>query len=175
MAGIKPSFQRLWTAFPDHTSDPTLKDLYTMLGGAAAQNINAAGFGPNGNTCASRLSVAFNNGGAPINSVNATVAHAQTIAAANGSRIIFRVSEFRNYLLRTLGKPKIDSTSPFDDAFRGKKGIIAFSVNWQGATGHIALWNGTNYREPSHDNYAAYVDPTYPKVRTSRGEFWELS
>jgi hypothetical protein len=37
-----------------------------MLGGAAAQNIDAPGFGPNGNTCASRLSVAFNNGGAPI-------------------------------------------------------------------------------------------------------------
>jgi hypothetical protein len=37
-----------------------------MLGGAAAKNIDAPGFGPNGNTCASRLSVAFTNGGTPI-------------------------------------------------------------------------------------------------------------
>jgi hypothetical protein len=172
---MKPNFKRLWAAFPDHIRYPTLKDLYTMLGGAAAKNIDADGFGPNGNTCASRLSIAFNNGGAPINPVTATAAHAKTISAADGSRIIFRVSEFRSYLLRTLGKPNFDDTSPYDDAFRGRKGIIAFSVNWRGATGHIALWDGTTYREPSHDNYAAYVDPLYPSVKTSRGEFWELS
>jgi len=171
---MKPSLQKLWAAFPDHIRYPTLKDLYTMLGGAATKNIDAPGFGPNGNTCASRLSVAFNNGGNPIELAAATVAHAQTFPAADGSRIIFRVADFRSYLLRTLGKPQIDDTSPFDHAFLRKKGIIAFSVNWQGATGHIALWNGTSYREPSHDNYATYVNATYPNVRTSRGELWEL-
>jgi hypothetical protein len=171
---MKPSLQRLWAAFPDHVRYPTLRDLYTMLGGAAMKNIEAPGFGPNGNTCASRLSVAFNNAGAPISLAAATAARAQTITSVDGSRIIFRVADFRNYLLRTLGKPDIDNTSPFDHAFRGKKGIIAFSVNWQGATGHIALWNGTTYREPDHDNYATYVNPTYPNIKTSRGEFWEL-
>jgi Type VI secretion system (T6SS), amidase effector protein 4 len=171
---MKPSLQRFWDAFPDHTRYPTLKDLYTMLGGAAAKNINAPGFGPNGNTCASRLSVAFNNGGAPINLADAATARAQTITAADGSRIIFRVSEFRGYLIRTLGKPEIDNTSPFDHAFSGRKGIIAFSVNWQDASGHIALWNGTTYREPAHDNYATYVNSTYPNIRTRLGEFWEL-
>lgn len=171
---MKPSLQRLWDAFPDHTRYPTLKDLYTMLGGAAAKNVNAPGFGPNGNTCASRLSVAFNNGGAPINLANATAARAQTITVADGSRIIFRVSEFRSYLIRTLGKPEIDNTRPFDNAFLGRKGIIAFSVNWQDASGHIALWNGTIYREPAHDNFSTYVSPTYPNVRTRLGEFWKL-
>lgn len=71
--------------------------------------------------------------------------------------------------------PTIDNTSPYDDAFRGRKGIIAFSVNWQGATGHIALWNGAAYREPSHDNYSTYVNSAYPNVRTSLGEFWEVT
>jgi hypothetical protein len=145
-----------------------------MLGGTAAKNINSPGFGPNGNTCASRLSVAFNKGGAPIRAANASAAHAQTIAAADGSRIIFRVSEFRNYLIQTLGRPKIDNTNPFDSAFVGKKGIIAFSVNWHDASGHIALWNGTTYREPAHDNYATYVNPAYPNIKTTLGEFWEL-
>jgi hypothetical protein len=51
-------------------------------------------------------------------------------------------------------------------------GIIAFSVNWSNATGHIALWNGLTYREPTHDNYATYVAP--PNVRTTLAEFWAL-
>ena len=168
---MKPKLQMLWDAFPDHIRYPTMRELYMMLGGAAAKNIDAPGFGPNGNTCASRLSIAFNNGGAPI---RLPIGGEQAITAADGSRIIFRVADFRHYLLRTLGKPKIDNTSPYDHAFRGIRGIIAFSVNWQGATGHIALWNGVSYREPEHDNYATYVNPTYPKIRTSLGEFWEL-
>jgi hypothetical protein len=146
-----------------------------VLGGTAAKNINAPGFGPLGNTCASRMSVAFNKAGAPINAVVANAAGAKTIGAKDGTRIIFQVSGFRSYLLKTLGKPTLDNTTPYDDAFRGKSGVVAFSVNWQGATGHIALYNGAVYREPSHDNYSAYVDAAYPQVRTSRGEFWELT
>lgn len=171
---MKPVFDKLWKAFPDHSSYPSLRDLYSWLGGKAAANIDSPGFGANGNTCASRLSVAFNKSGAPITHASATLAHAATITAGDGSLIIFRVSEFRAYLLRTLGKPSIDDASPFDDSFKGKRGIIAFTVNWNDASGHIALWNGAGYRE-THDNYATYVSPANPKVRTSRGEFWELA
>lgn len=172
---IKPNLHRLWLAFPDHTKYRTLKDLYTALGGAAEKNINVPGFGPNGNTCASRLSVAFNKGGAPINSALAGSVGATTLGTTDSSRIIFRVADFRKYLHKTLGKPSIDRASPYDDAFRNRKGIIAFSVNWQGATGHIALWDGVTYREPSYDNYSSYVNSTYPNIKTSLGEFWELS
>ena len=164
----KPSFNLLWHNFPDHFKYPTLKDLYTWLGGTAASNIDSPGFGPNGNTCASRLSVAFNKAGAPITN-SAGIA---TIGAADGSRIIYRVNEFRQYLVQTLGKPTVDNASPYDSMFAGKKGIIAFTVNWADASGHIALWNGTAYREPSHDNYATYASGA---VRTSKGEFWELA
>ncbi len=172
---IKPNFHRLWLEFPDHTKYPSMKDLYTSLGGAAENNINLPGFGPNGNTCASRMSVALNKAGSPTNMAFANAIGAQTLGTADGSRIIFRVADFRNYLFKCLGKPSIDNTSPYDDAFRGRKGIIAFSVNWQGATGHIALWNGATYREPTHDNYSTYVNSSYPNIRTSSGEFWELS
>ena len=172
---IKPNLQKLWLAFPDHSKYRTLKDLYAALGGVAEKNINVPGFGPNGNTCASRLSVAFNKSGAPINTALASSVGATTLGTADGSRIIFRVTDFRRYLHKTLGKPSIDNISPYDDAFRGRKGIIAFSVNWLGATGHIALWNGLAYREPSYDNYSTYVNPTHVNIKTSRGEFWELS
>jgi len=164
---MKPALSDLWKNFPDHDKYPTLQDLYTWLGGAAAKNINSTGFGPNGNTCASRLSVAFNKSGAKIVGLSGI----QTLGTADGSRIIFRVSEFRTYLIQTFGKPTVDNASPYDGAFAGKRGIIAFTVNWANATGHIALWNGSSYREPTHDNYATYVDGT---LHTSKGEFWEL-
>ncbi len=164
----KPKINDLWMNFPDHTLYPTLKDLYTWLGGAAARNIDAPGFGPNGNGCASRLSIAFNKSGARIGQY----AGISTLGTADGSRIIYRVAEFRRYLIQTLGKPSVDKASPYDSAFAGKKGIIAFTVNWSDASGHIALWNGSSYREPSHDDYATYA---IGAAHTSKGEFWELS
>ena len=167
----RPVLSKLWAGFPDHTTYPTLKDLYTHLGGTAARNINAPGFSPTGNTCASRLSVAFNHGGSPISQSIARAAGATTLGASDGSRIIFRVSEFRNYLMRLLGAPVADNVSPYDSAFLGRRGIVAFTVNWSDATGHIALWDGRGYREPSHDNYSTYVSGA---AKTSRGEFWEL-
>lgn len=171
---MKPTFAKLWSNFPDHIQYPTMKDLYTMLGGAAAKNMNSTGFGPNGNTCASRLSVAFNRAGAPIRASIASAVGSATLGTADGSRIIYRVGGLRNYLVRTLGRPSLDTTSPYDSAFRGKRGIIAFVVNWRDASGHIALWNGLSYREPAHDDFSAFIDPVMPAIRTSRAEFWAL-
>jgi len=169
---MKPRLQRLWNEFPDHVQYPNMAALYKMLGGAAEKNIHVEGFGADGNTCASRLSVAFNKAGFPINAAIASAIRAQTLGTADGSRIIFRVSDFRNYLVRLLGSPVVDRSMPYDDSFRGKVGIIAFSVNWSNASGHIALWNGVTYREPEHDNYASFVNAN---IRTSLGEFWELT
>lgn len=170
---MKPNFQKLWANFPDHGQYPYMVDLYTHLGGSAQKAINTPGFGPKGNTCASRLSHAFNKAGAPIGPGH--LSGIETLSTADHKRIIFRVREFRKYLLRTLGKPTADVTFPFDDAFKGKKGIVAFSVNWGNASGHIALWNGVRYREPDHDSYGSYVNADNPKVKTSRGDFWELA
>ena len=166
-----PVLSGLWAAFPDHATDPPLFALYTHLGGTSACNINAPGFGANGNTCASRLSVAFNGGGAPISRATAQAAGAQTISAADGSQIIVRVTEFRTDLLKLLGRPQVNDASTYDSQSRGRRGIIAFTVNRSDASGHIALWNGTGYRE-AHDDYATYASG---KVRTSRGEYWALT
>ena len=170
---MKPTFAKLWLAFPDHTRYPTLRDLYTVLGGMASKNIGV--FGPDGNTCASRMSVAFNLGGSPISSATAAAVGARTLSTEDGSVIMFRVEHFRRYLTRVLGRPTIDNVSPYDSAFRGRRGIIVFSVHWRGASGHIALWNGITYREPNHDDYSRYVDPSDPRAKTYRGEFWALA
>jgi hypothetical protein len=165
----KPIFAKMWATFPDHVKYPTLKDLYTALGGKAALNINAPGFGPNGNACASRISVALNKSGAPIRVTSGI----STIGTADKSRIIYRVTDLRKYLVATLGKADIDTTIPFDDAFAGKKGIIAFTVSgWGDASGHIALYDGAKYREPSYDNYASYS--TAAGAKTVKAEFWTL-
>jgi hypothetical protein len=168
----KPSLHRLWNAFPDHVRYRRLIDLYTMMGGVAERNINVDGFGPDGNTCASRLSHAFNHGGAPISEATSRVVRAKTIGTADGKRVIFRVADFRRYLLQVLGKPTIDRATPYDDLFRSRQGIIAFTVQgWGDATGHIALVRNGQYREPAHDNYATL---NQGGARTILGEFWEL-
>jgi hypothetical protein len=141
----------------------------------AKKNIDVPGFGADGNTCASRLSVAFNKAGAPIDVTQASAVSAATLGTADGSLIIYRVADFRKYLLKILGDPVVDKTRPYDDEFRDRKGIIAFSVNWQGATGHIALWNGVTYREPGYDDYSTYVNSSHQNIKTSQGEFWEIA
>jgi hypothetical protein len=45
---MKPALLNLWQAFPDHVAYPTLKDLFTWLGGTAEKNINAPSFRPMG-------------------------------------------------------------------------------------------------------------------------------
>ncbi len=170
---MKPDFKRLWASFPDHIKYPTLKDLYTMMGGVAQKNIDVPGFGPNGNTCASRISHALNQAGSPINAAMVRMAHAESISDAHGHQVIFKVNDLRKYLRRTLGKPIQDKTLPFDDLFRKKQGIVSFSVDgWGEATGHIALFRCGAYREPIHDNQATY---NAPLSRTILSEFWELA
>ncbi len=166
----KPNFDKMWAGFPTRTDYPNLESLFTHLGGAAARNINVPGFGPNGNTCAARISVALKAGGVRITGSNGI----NTISTADGARIIYRVSEMRTYLETLLGAPERDNSLPFDSDFGTRKGIIAFSVEgWSDATGHIALYNGTSYREPS-DNYANLVATRQGDPRTVRGEFWVL-
>lgn len=172
----KPNFMRIWNEFPDHIKYPTMKDLFTWQGGQAERNIYAEGFGPGGNTCASRLSIAFNRGGWPINAAVAASVGANTVKAADGSRIIYRVRELESYLAKMLGKSgDIDTTMPFDSEIKGRRGIIVFRVGWRNATGHIALFNGQTYREPSHDDYSRYIDSSMPTTRTKQSLFWEFN
>lgn len=171
----KPIFMNLWNAFPTHSAYPTMKDLYTKLGGKAEQNIHAPGFGPNGNTCASRMSMAFNEGGWPINKTIAAAVGARTISTGDGKHIIFGVEDLKRYLNKTLGKPTPpDVTLPFDSDIKGKRGIIVFNVNWNRATGHIALYNGHTYREPTYDDYSRYINQSNPNIRTYQSYFWEF-
>ncbi|WP_320196352.1 T6SS effector amidase Tae4 family protein [Agrobacterium rosae] len=168
----KPKFADLWKNFPDHQQYKTMFDLYMMLGGAAQKNIHAPGFGANGNACASRMSVALSLAGHRIDAGIAQTARARTLGTDKGYRIIYGVADLRSYLLIAFGQPQTDNVSPYNDAFVGKKGIVAFNVRgWTGAVGHIALWNGSAFREPTSDDYSQYSDGP---AATVKGEFWEM-
>ncbi|WDU54946.1 T6SS effector amidase Tae4 family protein [Taylorella equigenitalis] len=172
----KPIFMNLWNNFPLHSQFPTLKDLYTWLGGQAERNIFAGGFTANGNTCASRMSVALNKSDFQIDPTITKKLGLETLKTKEGHHLLFRVRELKKYILYTLGTPSIlDITSPFDDLFALKSGIVIFDINWVNSTGHIALFNGLEYREPKHDNYSRYIMNSNANIKTKKTQFWELS
>ena len=168
---LLPHFAELWGHFPDHETLPNMAALYTRLGGQAEKALAWAGFGPDGNTCASRLSVALSAAGTPIDAHIVKQVNAATLTTGSGELIIYRVREIRAYLLAAYGRPDVDQVPPCDDGYAGKTGIVAWSVHgWSDASGHMCLYDGAAYREPAHDN----VPVAYPAVTVLRTEFWQL-
>ncbi|WDU53059.1 type VI secretion system amidase effector protein Tae4 [Taylorella equigenitalis] len=85
---------------------------------------------------------------------------AHTVKVNDVLHSIYRVRELESYITKILGKSGvIDTTKLFDSEIKNKRGIIAFKIGWKNATGHIALFNGLTYREPSHDDYSQYINP----------------
>ncbi len=155
----QPNFQQIWDKFPDHTKYPTLLDLFSMIGGGLARNIHEPGFGPNGNTCAVRISYALNYSNFPLRYKLAKQLDLNPLMGGDKKFYLFRVTEMRTYLRKSIGvTPKIVSKD-FAKAFSGDKGIVAFRVSgWSDATGHIAFWDGTDFRDTVHDDFRGRRD-----------------
>jgi hypothetical protein len=169
----KPNFDMVWAAFPDHDKYPTLKDLFGWIGGELKNNIDAPGFGPNGNTCAVRLSRALNYGNFPLHSKSAKQLKLHPLIGEDKKAYLFRVSELRTYLLNSLGVKTKTVKKDFLNAFNGERGLIAFRISgWQTATGHMALWDGTSFKEPSHDDYRGQQDD--PSTEVNEGTIAEM-
>lgn len=174
----RPNFEQIWQSFPDHTQYPTLDSLFRHIGGQLTANINAPGFGPNGNTCATRISHAFNYGGSPIDLRVVVLLQLEVLRGADGRLYLFRIRELKRYLREVLGLPTVDRKPPYGDTFAGTRGIMAMDVSgWLDASGHIALWNGREFREPAYDNFLNLTDDlATPKVepRTTGAHLWKL-
>ena len=174
-----PDFTLMWKSFPDHTLYPTLTSLFTFIGGELSKSIDVPGFGPNGNTCAVRMSRALNYGTLPISSKLVASLKLNTLTGADKMLYLFRVRELRSYLENALGVTPQIVTKGFDKAFSGKRGIVAFSVEgWSDASGHLALWDGDKFKEPDHDDFRTLKDdPSTPKIRqpkTTKMTLWAL-
>lgn len=173
----QPNFKMMWQAFPDHTKYPTLRDLHTYIGGKLVNNIDVPGFGVNGNTCAARMSRALNYGNLPISTKLTKSLKIETMTGADGMSYIFRVRDMKTYLASALGVTPVKVSKDFDKAFVGQQGIVSFDVaGWSDASGHVALWDGSAFRE-LHDDYRNLTDnpaTTQIEATTTRMTLWAI-
>lgn len=135
-----PDWNVIWSAYYDYINFPDSNDVKRRIGGA----VDAAWIK---NTCAVRLSDAFNYSGLPV---PRRFDGLKTVRDGGGSNIAFRVAELRKWMLYRLGKPDIMTTKkandPFDkSAITNKKGIIEFAIAFSDATGHLDLWDGSTF------------------------------
>ena len=99
------------------------------------------------NTCAIRLSRAFNYGGAPIKAM----AGIKIEKGLDGKRYIIRADDFVKYCRKHFGKPdvvkKADTVAGLEGAIRGKPGVLFFQLKKKtllmSAFGHADVWNGS--------------------------------
>jgi hypothetical protein len=108
------------------------------------------------NTCAIRLSRAFNYAGAPIPYSK------ETISGSDGRWYIFRVRVMDTYLRATYDDPDLTvkkQGAPITAAqFLHKTGIIHFDVQFSDATGHFTLWDGSACSHGDYFDKARSVD-----------------
>ena len=164
----KGDFDTMWKMFPDHVAYPTLDSLFTFIGGGLERNIHEPGFGPNGNTCAARISRCLNYGGMELSYAKLKELDLNPLRGDDKKFYLFRVREIKTYLANVLGKPSAVATKDFFGAFADKRGIVAYDVaNWSDATGHVALWNGKEFRE-THDDYRGLQDDPTTSVKEAQ-------
>jgi hypothetical protein len=123
------------------------------------------------------MSRALNYGNLPVSAKMVKSLGIATMTGADGKLYIFRVRELKIYLRSVLGVTPSKVFKNFDQAFIGKQGIVAFDVSgWSDASGHIALWNGSAFRE-AHDDYRNLKDnPNTAQIEpsTTAMTLWEL-
>ncbi len=143
-----PAFKSLWDGFPTGEA----AEVKAKIGG----RVDAAWIT---NTCAIRVSRAFNEAGAKVPYVKE-----QTISGADGKWHFFRVKDLRAFMLAHYGNPTLvakapDTSSPVSSAvFANRKGVIHFDVRvWADATGHFTLWDGTSCGDKCYFDKASVV------------------
>jgi hypothetical protein len=164
----KPDFDLMWRLFPDHVKYPNLESLFTFLGGGLKRNIYEDGFGPEGNTCAVRMSYVCNYGGLLLHGSTLKALDLHPLWGDDHKAYLFRVREMKKYFANQLGRPNEIVKKDFMSAFAGKRGIVAYDVaNWSDASGHLALWNGKEFRE-THDDYRSLQDDPTTEVKEAQ-------
>lgn len=174
----QPNFDLMWKNFPDHARYPTLKVLFESIGGQLTRNVGVPGFPANGNTCAVRMSRALNYGAMPISARQIAALKLHTLKGADDLLYLFRVRELNTYLRTVLGVTPKTVTKDFGSAFARTRGIVSITVEgWSDASGHVALWDGTAFREPQYDDFRLLQDDPATarrEPRTTRMTLWPL-
>jgi type VI secretion system (T6SS) effector Tae4 (amidase) len=137
-----PAFDVLRKNYPD--GDPEV--VKRQIGG----KVDAAWIT---NTCAVRLSRAFNYSGITI---PAHAPHLSVISGDDGKWYAFRMRELKEWIRANFGAPDFDRKKPADghldrSSFASARGIVAFDIHFEDASGHLDLWDGKHYIHESAD------------------------
>jgi hypothetical protein len=82
-------------------------------------------------------------------------------------------ASFRVTATPLAGVSPIRLKKDFPSAFERKRGIVAFTVSgWSDASGHIALWNGSEFRD-DHDDFRFLRD--YPETPIKEPQTVEMT
>lgn len=140
MSKTMPFFEDLRSNYPD---DPTSGAVKTLIGGHVDE-------GWIKNTCAIRMSRAFNYSGIAIKHHDHPLM--TTISGADGKWYAIRMLEMRAWITANFGKPKLEIKGHTDRSkFAGVKGVIAFQIQFHDANGHLDLWDGSHYVHENAD------------------------
>jgi hypothetical protein len=137
-----PNFETLRENYPD--GDPNA--VKSAIGGKVDADWIT-------NTCAIRLSRAFNYCGIPIPTKFDGLS---VLSGADGKWYAYRMRELKKWMELTFGEPNIVKLKPADghinrDSFAAAHGIVAFDIHFADASGHLDLWDGTRYIHESAD------------------------
>jgi hypothetical protein len=134
------TYSSLWDQYPDYINYPDSEEVKEMIGG----NVNGTWIT---NTCAIRLSRALNYSGTRV---PGNYAGLVTVKGGDGKRYALRVREMDEWMRFVFGKPDYASTKKAGAAFDKSsistlRGIIGFDIRFKDATGHLDLWDGTQF------------------------------
>lgn len=157
-----PSYLKLSSNYPNGTPD----QVKALIGG----KINSPWLT---NTCAVRLSCAFNYAGETHQIPGPGNVYGLSVVSGNDTKwYAYRVTEFAEYLRKRYGKPGVSVTGTLEEmqaAIAGKSGVVRFVVEgWNDASGHLDLWHG------GLCTHECYFLPG-PKPRTTKIELWECA
>jgi hypothetical protein len=135
-----PFFEDLRANYPDDPSPDAVKQL---IGG----HVDADWIT---NTCAIRLSRAFNYTGIKLKHHDNPFMH--TVSGADNNWYAYRMLELRSWIAAKFGAPVLDVKGNTDRSkFSTAKGVIAFEIHFHDANGHLDLWDGSSYIHESVD------------------------
>lgn len=126
-------------------------------------------------TCALRMSYALNQAGFTISKSDGKSA----MKGADGQYFLVGQKDVGKFITKTFGftpqQIAKSGVSGFESKFAGKQGFVRFDIQFNHvgntATGHIALWNGSAFREWQD----RYTIPAPDRGYVVKGiEFWGM-
>ena len=154
---VLPTYASLLKAYPDYvnfTSPQVLK----LIGGKVEINNFT-------NTCAVRLSRTLN-----YNSIElpgpSSAGSMNVVSGKDKKWYAYRVRELRTWLTQQLNQPIFDHSKKQGEDFdkssiKNYQGIIGFDINFSDATGHLDLWDGSQFTSEKKG-----LDQDYWKIAT---------